>query len=40
VVIPGVNEAIDAHDAGRVQSQMANVTAALVRASATLQAMP
>ncbi len=40
VVIPGVNEAIDAHDAGRVQAQMANVTAALVRASATLQAMP
>jgi N-acetylated-alpha-linked acidic dipeptidase len=37
VVIPGVNEAIDAHDAVRAQSQMANVTAALVRATATLE---
>ena len=37
VVIPGVNEAIDNHDAARAQAQMANVTAALVRAAATLQ---
>jgi N-acetylated-alpha-linked acidic dipeptidase len=36
VVIPGVNEAIDAHDAARAQSQMANVTAALVRAADSL----
>jgi N-acetylated-alpha-linked acidic dipeptidase len=38
VVIPGVNEAIDARDATRAQLQIANVTAALVRATATLQA--
>ena len=38
VVIPGVNEAIDAHDAVRAKSQMANVTAALVRAADTLDA--
>ncbi len=37
VVIPGVNEAIDKHDASRAQEQMANVTAALVRAAATLE---
>ena len=37
VVIPGVNEAIDARDATRAQAQMANVTAALVRATATLE---
>ena len=37
VVIPGVNEAIDAHDTGRAQAQMANVTAALVRATETLE---
>jgi N-acetylated-alpha-linked acidic dipeptidase len=37
VVIPGVNEAIDAHDPARAQAQMANVTAALVRATATLE---
>jgi N-acetylated-alpha-linked acidic dipeptidase len=37
VVIPGVNEAIDAHDAARMKAQLADVTAALVRASATLQ---
>jgi N-acetylated-alpha-linked acidic dipeptidase len=37
VVIPGVNEAIDAHDAARAQAQIANVTAALVRATATLE---
>ena len=30
---------IDAHDAARAQVQMANVTAALVRATATLQAV-
>jgi N-acetylated-alpha-linked acidic dipeptidase len=40
VVIPGVNEAIDAHDAGRAQLQMAHVTAALVRATATLEDVP
>ena len=39
VVIPGVNEAIDARDPARAQLQMANVTAALVRATATLQAV-
>jgi N-acetylated-alpha-linked acidic dipeptidase len=37
VVIPGVNEAIDARDSGRAQAQMANVTAALVRATETLE---
>jgi N-acetylated-alpha-linked acidic dipeptidase len=37
VVIPGVNEAIDARDPARAQSQMASVTAALVRATATLE---
>jgi N-acetylated-alpha-linked acidic dipeptidase len=37
VVIPGVNEAIDAKDAVRAQSQLANVTAALVRATETLE---
>jgi N-acetylated-alpha-linked acidic dipeptidase len=40
VVIPGVNEAIDAHDAARAQAQIANVTAALVRATATLEDVP
>jgi N-acetylated-alpha-linked acidic dipeptidase len=40
VVVPGVNEAIDARDPARAQSQMANVTAALVRASATLEDVP
>ena len=40
VVIPGVNEAIDAHDGARAQAQMANVTAALVRATATLEDVP
>ena len=37
VVVPGVNEAIDAHDPALAQAQMANVTAALVRAAATLE---
>jgi N-acetylated-alpha-linked acidic dipeptidase len=37
VVIPGVNEAIDKHDASRAQEQMANVTASLVKAAATLE---
>lgn len=37
VVIPGVNEAIDAKDAVRAQSQLANVTAALVRATESLE---
>jgi N-acetylated-alpha-linked acidic dipeptidase len=40
VVIPGVNEALDAHDAARAQAQIANVTAALVRATATLEDVP
>jgi N-acetylated-alpha-linked acidic dipeptidase len=40
VVVPGVNEAIDARDPARAQSQMANITAALVRASATLEDVP
>ena len=38
VVIPGVNEALDAKDAARAQSQLAVVTAALDRATATLDA--
>jgi N-acetylated-alpha-linked acidic dipeptidase len=37
VVIPGVNEAIDARDSGRAEAQLANVTAALVRATETLE---
>jgi N-acetylated-alpha-linked acidic dipeptidase len=40
VVIPGVNEAIDNHDAARAQTQLAAVTAALVRATATLESVP
>ena len=40
VVIPGVNEAIDARDPARAQAQMANITAALVRATATLESVP
>jgi N-acetylated-alpha-linked acidic dipeptidase len=40
VVIPGVNEAIDARDPARAQAQMAAVTAALVRATATLEEVP
>jgi N-acetylated-alpha-linked acidic dipeptidase len=39
VVVPGVNEAIDARDPVRAQAQMANVTAALVRASETLESV-
>jgi N-acetylated-alpha-linked acidic dipeptidase len=39
VVVPGVNEAIDARDAVRAQAQMANVTAALVRATETLESV-
>ena len=39
VVVPGVNEAIDARDAARAQAQMANVTAALVRATETLESV-
>ncbi len=39
VVIPGVNEAIDARDAARAQAQLANVTAALVRATETLESV-
>ncbi len=37
VVIPGVNEAIDAKDAQRAQSQLAVLTAALNRAAGTLE---
>jgi len=37
VVIPGVNEAIDARDPTQAQAQLANVTAALVRATDTLE---
>jgi N-acetylated-alpha-linked acidic dipeptidase len=37
VVIPGVNEAIDAKDATTAQRQLGVVTAALTRASATLE---
>jgi len=37
VVIPGVNEAIDAKDLGRAQEQMAILTEALNRAAATLE---
>ena len=40
VVIPGVNEAIDAHDAARAQAQLVSVTAALVRATDTLEDIP
>ncbi|HEY0785159.1 MAG TPA: transferrin receptor-like dimerization domain-containing protein [Acidobacteriaceae bacterium] len=38
VVIPGVNEALDAKDGVRAQAQLGVVTAALQRATATLQA--
>ena len=38
VVIPGVNEALDAKDASRAQAQLAVVSQALARATATLQA--
>jgi N-acetylated-alpha-linked acidic dipeptidase len=37
VVIPGVNEAIDAKEASRGQSQLTELTAALNRAAATLE---
>jgi len=37
VVIPGVNEALDAKDISRAQSQLGVVTAALERATATLK---
>ncbi|MGC2399809.1 MAG: M28 family metallopeptidase [Acidobacteriaceae bacterium] len=40
VVIPGVNEAIDARDAPRAKAQLANVTAALTRATATMEEQP
>jgi N-acetylated-alpha-linked acidic dipeptidase len=40
VVIPGVNEAIDNHDPARAQTQLAAVTAALVRATATMESVP
>ena len=38
VVIPGVNEAIEATDAARAQTQLTNLSAALDRASAILEA--
>lgn len=37
VVIPGVNEAIDAQDAARVRAQLAQLTVALNRAAAVLE---
>jgi N-acetylated-alpha-linked acidic dipeptidase len=37
VVIPGVNEAIDAHDAARAQMQINDLAAALNRAATTLE---
>lgn len=40
VVIPGVNEAIDANDSARAAAQLAALTRALQRAAATLQQMP
>ncbi len=40
VVIPGVNEAIDAPDAPRAQSQLAALTAALNRSAAILESPP
>jgi N-acetylated-alpha-linked acidic dipeptidase len=40
IVIPGVNEAIDAHEGVRAQAQLKDVTAALVRATATLEEIP
>jgi N-acetylated-alpha-linked acidic dipeptidase len=36
-VLPGVNEAIDAHDATRAQQQLAVLTQALNRAAQTLE---
>ena len=38
VVVPGVNEAVDANDANRALSQLAALTAALNRAAGTLEA--
>jgi len=38
VVIPGVNEAIDAKDLPRAQQQMSALTDAIRRAASTLQA--
>ncbi len=40
VVIPGVNEAIDASDSARAAQQLTILTQALKRAAATLQQMP
>ena len=39
VVIPGVNEAIDANDLKRAQSQIATLADALNRAAGTLEAV-
>ena len=38
VVVPGVNEAVDANDPNRALSQLAALTAALNRAAGTLEA--
>jgi N-acetylated-alpha-linked acidic dipeptidase len=40
VVIPGVNEAIDAHDAARARQQLTVLTQAIDRATRTLQSAP
>lgn len=40
VVIPGINEALDAHDATRAAQQLDVLTRALQRATATLQKVP
>jgi N-acetylated-alpha-linked acidic dipeptidase len=40
VVIPGVNEAIDAKDAGRAAQQLTVLTQALDRAAHTLETVP
>jgi N-acetylated-alpha-linked acidic dipeptidase len=39
VVIPGVNEAIDAKDLSRAQSQMSVLVGAINRAASTLEAI-
>ncbi|MHB8301815.1 MAG: M28 family metallopeptidase [Acidobacteriaceae bacterium] len=40
VVIPGINEALDAHNTARAAQQMDTLTRALSRAAATLRQMP
>jgi hypothetical protein len=39
VVIPGVNEAIDAKDSARAQAQMSVLTGAIDQAASTLEAI-